>query len=206
MQNRKIAAEYIKREKIDSFAARFIYRELPPKRKGEPGERVKRFLSAVSPKGNIFLADTVKSLCPRVIGIDDREGVVSSLITERVGEGAVKNGYDVIYCHCPMNPEESEHILIPEKGVALVRLNGASGELECGRVIHTGRFMSDGFYENRSLLRFNTRVRDELVKESISCLRQAKTVHDKLEEIYKDAMDFERLNEFTHRFTDELFS
>ncbi|MBE6773384.1 MAG: hypothetical protein E7544_04065 [Ruminococcaceae bacterium] len=206
MQNRKIAADYINRDKIDSFASRFIYREITPKKKGEIGERSRRFLSAISPKGNIFLADTVKSLCPRAVGIDDREGVVSSLITERIGEGAVKNGYDVIYCHCPMNPEDSEHILVPEKGVALVRVNGASGETECDRIIHTGRFMNDGFYKNRSLLRFNSRVRDELIRESIACLRQAKVIHDKLENIYMDAMDFDLLNEFTESFIDDIFA
>ena len=32
-QNRKIATSYIKREKTDSFSARFIYRELPLKKK-----------------------------------------------------------------------------------------------------------------------------------------------------------------------------
>lgn len=206
MQNRAIAADYIKREKIDSFANRFIYRELMPKKKGEPGERTKRFLSAISPQGNIFLADTVRSLCPYVVGIDDSEGVAATLIAERIGEGAIRNGYNAIYCYCPMNPAECEHILIPEKGVAFVRLNGASGETECNRIIHTGRFMAEGFCENRAVIKLNARVRDELVKESVSCLRKAKEVHDRLESIYTEAMDFDRLNEFTQQFTDELFS
>ena len=206
MQNRSIASEYIKREKLDSFANRFIYRELTPKKKVQVGERSKRFLSAISPQGNIFLADTVKSICSYIVGIDDSEGVVATLIAERIGEGAIRNGYDAVFCHCPMNPAECEHILIPEKGVAFVRLNGASGEIECNRVIHTGRFMADGFYENRTVLKLNRRVRDELVKESVDCLRKAKDVHDKLEEIYTGAMDFGRLNEFTARFTAELFS
>ncbi len=206
MQNRQIASEYIRREKIDSFASRFIYRELMPKKKSEPGERQKRFLSAISPQGNIFLADTVRSLCPYVVGIDDSEGVAATLIAERIGEGAIRNGYNAIYCYCPMNPAECEHIIIPEKGVAFVRLNGASAEIECNRVIHTGRFMTDGFNENRSVLKLNRRVRDELVIESVSCLKKAKSVHDKLEKIYTEAMNFEKLNEFTQRFTKELFS
>lgn len=206
MQNRAVAAEHIRREKIDSFSNRFIYRELTPKKKGEAGERSKRFLSAISPQGNVFLGDTVKSLCPYVVGIDDSEGVVSTLIAERIGEGAIRNGYDAIYCHCPMNPTECEHILVPEKGVAFVRLNGASGETECNRVIHTGRFMADGYSENKAVLKLNRRVCNELVKESVECLKKAKVVHDKLEDIYKDAMDFNRLNEFTVQFTKELFT
>lgn len=206
MQNRAIAAEYIRREKIDSFATRFICRELTPKKKGEVGERSKRFLSAISPKGNVFLGDTVSNLCSYIVGIDDSEGVAATLIAERIGEGAIRNGYNAVYCYCPMNPAECEHVLIPEKGVAFVRLNGASGKLVCNRVIHTRRFMADGFYGNRAVLKLNARVRNELVKESVECLKKAKAVHDKLEEIYSDAMDFGRLNEFTAKFTEELFS
>lgn len=205
-QNRKITAAYIKAEKIDSFCARFIYRELSCKKHREPGEVKRRFLSAITPKGNIFLYDTVKRLCPRVIGIDDREGVVSSLITERLQQGAVKNGLCAISCRCPMNPTESEHLLIPEKGIAVVRLSGAAGEIPCDRVIHTGRFMHDEFYKNRALMKFNSKIRDELIREAVMRLKKAKEIHDKLEEIYIDAMNFEGLNEFTEEFIHSLFT
>ena len=205
-QNRKLAASYIKREKTDSFAARFIYRELSPKKKNSPGECKRRFLSAITPKGNIFLSDTVRRLCPRIIGMDDNEGVASTLITERVMQGAIKNGYSVISCRCPLNPTESEHLIIPEKGIALVRVCGVSAEIDCDRVIHTGRFMEEGFFKNKQYIKFNCKVRDELVKESIGRLKKAKEVHDKLEEIYIDAMDFERLNEFRESFIEEIFA
>ena len=112
----------------------------------------------------------------------------------------------MVFCHCPFKPEESEHILIPEKGIALVRINGASGELLCDRVIHTSRFMNDGFRENRTLLKFNSKIKSELIKESIYCLKNAKSTHDKLEKIYIDAMDFERLNEYCQSFIDKLFT
>lgn len=206
MQNRKIAAAYIKRDKIDSYASRFIYRELSGEKRETPGEKRKRFLSAISPKGNIFLSDTIRSLCPRAVGIEDRDGVAAALIAERIGEAAVGRGYDTIFCYCPLRAGETEHILVPEKGVAFVRLAFASAEVECDRVIHTGRFMKDGFSRNRSAMRFNIRLKNELVKESILCLKKAKELHDKLEEIYIDAMDFERLDEFRREFIEGLFS
>lgn len=205
-QSRMLTERYIKRDKIDSFASRFVYRELQAKKKACVGERKRRFISGITPKGNIFLSDTVTNLCPRVIGIDDREGVASALITQRIGEGAVKNGYDVIYCHCPMKPEESEHLLIPEKGIAVVRVNGAAGEIPCDRVIHTGRFMHEDFKENRLMLKFNERIKQELINESVQCLKKAKAIHDELEKIYIDAMNFERLDEFYNDFIKRLFS
>lgn len=206
LQSRMLTEKYIRAEKIDSYCARFVHRELQPKKKDCPGERKRRFISAITPKGNLILADTVTRLCPRVIGIDDRTGAVASLITSRIGEGAVKNGYYVIYCHCPMKPEESEHLLIPEKGIALVRVNGAAGEIPCDRVIHTGRFMTEGFAENRLMLKFNERIKQELINESVACLKKAKSIHDELERIYINAMDFERLNEYCDRFIGNLFS
>lgn len=204
--NRKLVMNYIRTEKTDSYASRFIYRELPARRGEGRGEKSRRFISAITPQGNIFLGDTVQSFCSRVIGIDDSEGVVSSLITGRACEGAVKNGYNAIYCCCPMNPAESEHLLVPEKGIAVVRLHGAASELPCDRIIHTGRFMKDGFTENRTVLKFNNKVKAELIRESINCLRQAKLTHDRLEKIYIDAMDFERLNEYCQSFIDKLFT
>lgn len=204
-QTRKIAFSCLRREKIDSFSSRFIYRELSSKSVKAPGERKKRFLSAITPRGNIFLSETVKALCPRVIGIEDSEGVVASLVTERVGEGAIRNGLTAIFAHCPMNPNESEHLLVQERGIALVRINGAAAETPCDRVIHAKRFMTDSFKESRCAIRFNNKVKAELIKESVANLKKAKSVHDKLEEIYIDAMNFDALNEFTDSFCQKLF-
>ncbi len=205
-QSRILTEKYIKHDKIDSFCSRFIHRELRGDKNSTPGEKKRRFISAITPKGNLILADTVRSLCPRVIGIDDRQGVVSSLITSRIGEGAVKNGLDVIYCHCPVKPEESEHLLIPERGLAIIRVNGAAGEIASDRVVHTGRFMHEGFKENRLLIRFNEKIKQELINESIACLKKAKSVHDELEALYIDAMDFDSLNAYCDEFIGKLFT
>lgn len=205
-QSRAFTERYVRREKIDSFSSRFIHRELACEKKSAVGDRKRRFISAVTPKGNVFFKDTVTALCPRVIGIDDRQGCISALITQAIGEGTVKNGYDVIYCHCPMKPNESEHLLIPEKGIAIIRLSDAAGEIPCDRIVHARRFMTEDFYENRTMLKFNNKIKDELIKESVACMKKAKSVHDELEKIYIDAMDFKRLNEFYCNFIEKLFA
>lgn len=205
-QSRMLTEKYIKQDKIDSFCSRFIHRELKDGKKGATGSKKRRFISAITPRGNLILADTVKNLCSRVIGIDDRQGVVSSLITGRIGEGAVRNGFDVIYCHCPMRPEESEHLIIPQKGLAIIRVNGAAGEIPCDRVIHSGRFMHEDFRDNRLMLRFNEKIKQELINESVACLKKAKSIHDELEAYYIDAMDFEGLNGYCQSFIDNLFT
>ena len=55
-------------------------------------------------------------------------------------------------------------------------------------------------------LRFNRRLIRELTEEAIAALRDAKSTHDKLEEIYADAMDFSSLNKYLDSLCKDIFS
>ncbi|MGN0448152.1 MAG: hypothetical protein ACI4GC_06355 [Acutalibacteraceae bacterium] len=200
-QTRKIVSAYTNTEKIDSFTTRFVMRELPKIKRGTIGKKSRRFLSAISPKGNIFLKNTLYTLCTRIIGIDDKHGEITGRLLERIGEAAIKNGYDVIFCHCPMKPDECEHLIIVQAGLAIIRLSGAAGDVDCDRVIHTSRFIYEDIKNSKNILNFNQRVKNELILESIRSLKMAKKVHDDLESYYIKAMDFDRLNEFAENFS-----
>ncbi len=199
-ENRKIVSSDINRDKLDGFATRFLMRELPKVKGRAPGRKSRRFLSGITPKGNIFFKNTVYTLCPRVLGVNDKDGVVSSLLCQRIADGAVKNGYDVICCHCPMHPDECEHVLIPEKGLAVIRLHEAAADTDCSRVIHTKRFLCGKPDIDRSLITLNSKLKAELIKESVKSLKKSKTTHDELEKIYIHAMDFGRLGRFCEEF------
>lgn len=200
-QNTAIVSRYIKEEKIHSFSSRFLARELPRKRKTEPGRRMRRFLSAITPSGIVFKDNTVKRTAARVFALDDRYGAVSSLICERIGEGALASGYDVIFCYCPMNPQKCEHIIIPEKNIAIISLShGHSYALSFDRVIHSSRFLNEGLKECRQLLRFNERLKSELTSQAVEMLKKAKSTHDLLESEYIKAMDFGKMNSFCENF------
>ena len=110
-ENIRIASSFIKGEKINSFAIRFVSREMPAKRKKGTGKRIRRFISGITPEGVVFLDETVTAQAVRVIGIKDNYSAVSPLVCQRIGDLAVKNGYDVIFCQCPMRPKgDCEHI------------------------------------------------------------------------------------------------
>ncbi len=206
-ENLRLSSKYINNDKIDSFALRFTQRETPKKKNSQPGKRKKRFISAITPEGRIFLDEGVKALAYRIIGIDDEYTAVSGELCERIGETAIRNGYDVIFCHCPMKPKmQCEHIIIPEKKLALmtVRSSHKTG-IEFDRIIHAKRFLSEGINEHITYLRFNRRLIRELTEEAISALKEAKRTHDKLEKIYADAMDFPRLNKYCGNLCAEIF-
>lgn len=204
---RMITAPFINEEKINSYAVRFCMRETPKKKNGEPGRRIKRFISAVTPEGTVFFDDTVRSMCTRVVGIADEYSAVSGIVAARIGEIAVRNGYDVIFCHCPMRPKECEHIIIPEVNLCLLTVKSEHRiSLPCDRLIHAKRFLHEGMNDSRTLLKFDRKLRQELINEAVEKLKKAKAVHDELEKIYIESMDFDSMNRFCDGFIEKLLS
>lgn len=198
----KLLAPHINEDKISSFANRFINRETPKKKNSAPGKKIRRYISAITPKGVVFLDDTVTSLASRVIGIKDEYAAVSCLIIEKIGEAAVRNGYDVIFCPCPMKKSVCEHIIIPEASLAVISVKSEHPtEISFDRLIHAQRFIDQSaIKEQRNRLAFNKKLTSELVSESVSFLKKAKEIHDRLETCYVDSMDFSKADEFEAEF------
>ena len=100
-----------------------------------------------------------------------------------------------------------EHIIIPEKNLALVTVKSShKTKIEFDRIIHAKRFFRDDISEHMAYLRFNRRLIRELTDEAIRSLRDAKNTHDKLEKIYVEAMDFKSLEAYLDRLCEDMFS
>ncbi len=192
----RLTNKYIDIGKIDGFAVRFVGRELPQKKATQPGKKMKRFISAITPEGLIFLDKSITALASRVIAVDDEYTQASSILLDRIGETAIKNGYDVIFCHCPLKPKmQCEHIIIPEMRLAIITLKSShKTNIMCDRVIHAGRFLYDDISLSMTTLRLNRKLIRELTREAVGSLVKAKTTHDSLESIYIEAMDFASLD------------
>lgn len=207
-ENRRIVSGFVREEKINSFALRFAARECPQKKNGKPGKRIRRLVSGITPEGIIFLKESFRANAPRLIGIKDAYSVVSSLLCQRIGDIAIKNGYDVIFCQCPMRPKgDCEHIIIPEIGLGVITVKREHNiPLECDRLIHCGRFLHSEAENYTGRLRQGKKLCLHLIDESISSLKNAKATHDKLEKEYIEAMDFQALNDYSERITEEMFA
>lgn len=204
-ENRRLLDPFINREKIYSYALRFVNRELP-KKKTLPGKKMRRFISAITPEGKVFLTESVKNAAHRIIGVEDEFSDCASLLIDRIGELAVKRGYDVYFCHCPMSPGgECEHIIIPEAGLALISERSAHNTgLLYDRILHSKRFLYEGMQKHKKRLILNRKLSSELINESINCLKKAKQVHDELEKIYVDSMDFEALGKIAQKIVTDF--
>ena len=197
-QNALICADFVDEEKLQRYVKRLVNRTIPARKGVEKGKFHKRFLSAVSPDGIVVQYDSVVSLAETVITIEDEFCTVAPYIAEYVGNVAAENGYDVYACYCPLFPRHKiEHIIIPELKLAIFTENSYHYSIdESGNRTHAARFYDKAMLRNnREKLNFNRKAKKQLIDEAVRKLSLAKDVHDRLEEYYIKATDFEIINE-----------
>ncbi len=135
----------------------------------------KRFLSAISCRGELFLQGTVDELCKQKILLRS-----ASALEKAAGEAGRKTGR-VIVCPQPLRPEQTEAVLMPELSPAFLRAPAAVRVPE-------GERLSRGALEL-----------------AVRRLGEAKRLHDKLEEVYRPYMDFHALTAFAEETVVRLF-
>lgn len=202
----RVAVEATDMRKAAEYGARLASRIMP--RTGKRGVESERFLSAVTPKGHIFLSDTLTSMCDRLVIVEDEYGAASRAIMSAVRMTALEHGYDIITCACPFAPDEKpEHIIVPELRLGFTTQNHYL-KLPCDeRRIHSRRFTSAAaLSEHRQRLSFNRRAVRELINGTVSTFAEAKALHDSIEDYYIDCMDFDTVEQRTKIITDELLA
>lgn len=208
-QNTVLFGSFTDREKVERYATR-LGRRLISERKGKSrGKEYKRFLSGITPDGIVVQYDSVVALCENIITIKDEFSVVSPYIAEYIGEYALNMGYDVYKCYCPLFPEfKVEHIIIPELKTALFTENSYHLSIdEYGSRVHATRFFdSEGYKQNKEKIIFQKKAKKELIDEAVRKLSLALDIHDRLEEYYIKATDFEKINEISEKIMKEADS
>ncbi len=197
-RNVLMCAEFTDTEKVERFAKRLANRLIPTKKNVEKGKIHKRFLSAVSPDGIVVQHDSVVALAENIVTIEDEYSAVSPYIAEVVCNFAVDKGYDVYACFCPLFPNHKiEHVIIPELKTAIFTENSYHYSIdEAGKRIHASRFYDkSAFTNNKEKLAFFRKTKKELVDEAVRKLSLAKDIHDRLEDYYIKATDFNVINE-----------
>ena len=147
-----------------------------PDREGECVKE-RRFLSAISCRGMLRMNKTVNLLCKQIYYLRGHA------VLEQAAVMAERKAERMILCPRPLRPEQLEAVLLPEQGIALMRAPAAV------RVPQGEHTQSD-----RAL----ARAMDEL--------HEAKTLHDKLEAVYRPYMDFDALTKYTDAYIEKLFS
>ncbi len=179
-------------EHISRRTKGIVSREIKGKVRPEaPGAVKQRFLSAVTHEGQVCLFDTVDALCKRVYALMDSYGLAHLMLTQLLA-AAIAEGHDAVACPSPMAPDRLEHLIIPGLSLAFVTSSPAMPYLKrpARRLRLDAMADSELLRRNKPRIRFSKKVTAALLEEAVSSLDQAKSMHDKLEQLYNPHVDF----------------
>lgn len=155
------------------------------------GRALKRYLSAITPLGPLTFYETLQTLCPRIYTIEDECGGAGELLLTELTRLAVEAGLLCYRCPCPLFPQSTaQHLLIPALGLGFTVSNTFhKADFPAYRHIHASRFTDTEFTASRARMKFRRRAATELLNAATEAALQAKTYHDRLEEINCAAID-----------------
>lgn len=201
----KICRDCIDNGRIIRYASRLAKRHFK-KPDGRIGLEKIRLLDAVTPKGYLFLADTVTSMCDTTIVFEDDFGVAAAVLIEQLRAYALASGYSVISSPSVCREGAIRHILIKELSLGFFT---ADKLCDLGfnptRTVSLRRFYSaDELLSHRARLSFSKKAAKELLNEAVCALKIAKNIHDDLEAIYIKAMDFDKTEKIRKALTERI--
>ena len=185
---------FVKRDKMDAAAGRFLAKYKP-----EKGRAVPRPMRTYGMKGERILptftegAETVHKLS-ELYGV---EYLYLQVLLHR----ARAEGVGVEYSPHPLCPDLPEALYFTDVHVLVSAMPG-----QTGRAVGTRRFLDSAVFARRGrLLRFLGKGMQELTDAALLEFSEMRGYHFALEEIYGGAMDFAGKEAFTLRFLEELF-
>jgi len=159
------------------------------------------FLSAITPDGPISLADDAFTNC-RVCTINTEEQIGTSRLLQMIQQAANAQGIHTESFYSPIDSTQIEYLHLPTEKQVYVATGGIFGyrgkvdeSIDLSPCINPAMF-------NRIKISMepDNELIYALIEQTTETLHAAKSLHSKIEEIYIQAMDFDRVNEFTENF------
>ncbi len=189
------AGEFINKQKLESFAARFC-KKLFGKSRGNRGGQSIRQLSVMTRFGYMTLSETLENYLDIYL-LDDSYFAASDMLINIAAKQAQSRGYDVKLSPCLLFGQTVfEHLLIDEIGVAFISANPLT-RLTCknAALINMSRFYDKAkILPHKKHLKANAALTSTLCAASCEMLDSAKRVHDDIESYYIKAMDFDAVD------------
>jgi len=198
----KIGLSCLNKAKFKGYFERFAAKNIKP----IDGKKLedKRFISAITPKGYLTFEDFINDNNKTFIIHDDY--CLASAALEIIRNRALKCGHKVITCYSPLSPNSISHLIIPTANINICSscdLCKIASKPYCK--INTSRFIYDEEIKKYTgKLSFIKKARIGIINEAIDLLKNSKKKHDELEEIYKTAIDYERLNEYSENIIKKI--
>lgn len=155
------------------------------------------FATAFTPNGIISFADGLSKEVSNLYVLQGGPGMGKTDVLRSIGFEAQKLGFFVEYFHDPFIPERLEHIIIPALSTGIFTNNEISKLNLTGTIYDMGDLLYSS-YSNEKIneIDFDIKEFDGLINKSLSCIKQAKTLHDELESYYISSMNFDIVNQY----------
>lgn len=192
-ERRAAAAALLPAGLPEKRAASLLRREVP--RKTGPGRLRLRFLDGVTPKGLLFLSDSVTRSARRIIALRDSFGLAQPLL-ERLRDGALAQGQLVYACLDPVEPERILHLLLPEAGVAFVTQREKELPFRPARSVRIDAMLpAQELRALRGRLRLLGNMEQSLLNDAVEQIAAAHALHDRMEDIYRPHLRLEAMED-----------
>lgn len=203
----KICADCLDETHLSRYAARVANRWFK-RPSGRIGLETVRLLEAITPRGCLFMSETAMSLCDKRIVFEDDFGIAASKLIGELRAYALASGFSVISSPFIGDGKSIRHIIIKELSLGFFTADKLFPlEIEATKTVSLRRFYSaDNISAHRARLNFAKKASKELLREAIKSLASAKNIHDELEVLYIEEMDFDKVEKIRQRLTERIWS
>ncbi len=172
-------------------------------KRGRNHGKVRRlFADAITPQGMIDVFDTIVSN-EKIISLHGPNVIANEFINLAL-HFCMFMGYGCEVYHNSLLPDNVEHLIIKDLGLCITTQLAFAKQIE--KIIDLTYLLNQTVVDKyESTFAFNELYEKQLLEAAIESLMQTKQIHDDLEAVYKEYMDFEQVNKLTKEFLKEFF-
>ncbi|MGI6485276.1 MAG: PRK06851 family protein [Tepidanaerobacteraceae bacterium] len=183
-----------------------IFKEIPYQNK--MSEQRHLFASAITPDGIVHFLDCIFGDVSKRFIIKGSPGTGKSDLMKRICDNFVLKGFDVDVFHCPMEPSKIDHLLVTELDygfITSVKPHNISQIQQTDQIIDLD-FAVDTSKVNlyKQHLDYDNELFWALIHKSVEALKEAKGLHDQMEQLYSSNIDFKKIDDIREKLLSRM--
>ena len=180
-ENVRHAGKFMNKKEIYGFSEEII-KALPNM---DGGKEYKALLSAVSVGKTVFFDETISS-AEGIYALKDEWGAATDYLLKLISGGASIKGINTVSCPSSIIPKISRHVILADTKTVFT---SAKEFCESSRSSVVLEDFYAGIYDEETM-KERKELYSLMIEKACACVKKAKLLHDELEAIYKEAMDF----------------
>lgn len=170
------------------------------------GGEQKRFLSVISVDGSIFYDETISKIANKIYIIEDPYGWVGNNILLKIREKLLQYNIEFITCYCSMfSGKKIDHILVPSIQIAFITSNKYHKFTgDSIKIINSNNFIKSIDNNLKNQINVNIESIEKIINMASKFVKEAKYLHDELEEYYIKSMNFNLVDDKTKMLINKI--